>query len=354
MRVLGGIDEAGFGPLLGPLCLGLALFRLPDGEGGLRRALRGACVGGDAKIRDGDARAVVCDSKWLHRGARKLARLERTALAFLAASRGGELPATVGDVLLSGAARGEALRAHRWYRDLDARLPIAADRDEVRRVADRILGICERRGVAILELAARAVPEGELNALFEKTRIRASPYSSRSRRCWRRPRGTRRTGRGSFAIATAAAPSYAPLLSRAFDGAWVAIVRESPTESLYRVRLPEGTVRVAFAQKGRAGASPARSRRALPSMRASSRWNDSRRTSARWPRSAPHRRLLHRRAALPARSGAGARESWDRSRLDDPEPVTAARGPRFRWVQAGRADFRARLIWSAWLWAWTA
>src|SRR5712691_2086450 len=102
MRVLGGIDEAGFGPLLGPLCLGLAVFRLPDGEGGLRRALRGACVGGDAKIRSGDSRAVVCDSKWLHRGARKLARLERTALAFLAASRGGELPATVGDVLLSG------------------------------------------------------------------------------------------------------------------------------------------------------------------------------------------------------------------------------------------------------------
>jgi hypothetical protein len=189
----------------------------------------------------------VCDSKVLHQGRRKLASLERTALAFWTAARGGVMPLTAREVVGWDAG---ILERHPWYGALDARLPLAADRDDVRRLADRIGAVCGRRGVRILELGVQAVPEEDLNAHFVKTGnksltlfesvipalVKAAP------RAGERPEIVcdRQGGRAS----------YAPLLSRAYGGAWVRIAREGPGESLYRVRVPGGDVRVAFVERG--------------------------------------------------------------------------------------------------------
>ena len=122
MRIVAGIDEAGLGPLLGPLCLGFAAFEMPDGDKGLRHALRKACAKVPSKS---EKRIVVCDSKVLHRG-RNLAALERTALAFLAAANEGKPPRTIRDVLRFGLTSDSALDELPWYRDLDQPVPLAA------------------------------------------------------------------------------------------------------------------------------------------------------------------------------------------------------------------------------------
>ncbi|HKE01306.1 MAG TPA: hypothetical protein VKE69_09875, partial [Planctomycetota bacterium] len=65
MKARAGIDEAGFGPMFGPLCIGYSVFEVPDGVGCLRSALRGTCGG---RGRGGDPRVPVRDSKLLHQG----------------------------------------------------------------------------------------------------------------------------------------------------------------------------------------------------------------------------------------------------------------------------------------------
>lgn len=249
-RVFAGIDEAGLGPLVGPLCLGYAIFNIPDGDSGVRGAFRGLCVNDDSpQVRSGH-RVRVCDSKLLHQGSRKFAALEQTALAFLTAARGGKSKFTIRDVLQSRMTPPDVLEEHPWYRDLDAPLPIAADPAAVARAADRIMKVCAKRNIKILELGARVVPEMELNELFEKTNNKSialfesvSPLLALA---------GAHAARGPVIVCDrqGARASYAPLLAGAFQGAWVRIVRESRRESLYLIKMPKGSVKVAFAERG--------------------------------------------------------------------------------------------------------
>src|SRR5262245_39799384 len=86
MPKLGGVDEAGLGPLLGPLTLGFSVFEAPAGERGtscnLWSALAPAVSADPMKDK---RRFVVADSKIVFkRTPRCSKRLEATALGFLA------------------------------------------------------------------------------------------------------------------------------------------------------------------------------------------------------------------------------------------------------------------------------
>src|SRR5262245_25910492 len=114
-RLEGGIDEAGFGPLLGPLCIGFAALEAPHDPW---TALAGAVARGPSR-----RLPAVCDSKVLYPGEGGLARLERSALLFLGLARGSR-PRTI-RALLEGpfSPPRETLDRHPWYRDLDLPLP---------------------------------------------------------------------------------------------------------------------------------------------------------------------------------------------------------------------------------------
>lgn len=82
----GGIDEAGYGPMFGPLCAGVAVFEIPDLTDGalpcLWNALSRSVVRGRRDARD---RIAINDSKKLkgsHGKAHPLTWLERGVLAF--------------------------------------------------------------------------------------------------------------------------------------------------------------------------------------------------------------------------------------------------------------------------------
>lgn len=120
-----GVDEAGYGPLLGPLVVGVTAFRLTDdpapGEVNLLRRLRGLAV-----RRPRDARASlgrrlpvpVDDSKVIHRrfGLAGLAR----GVGLFASALDAAPPATLEDLLVRFSDLGPGgFQRIPWYRRLD-------------------------------------------------------------------------------------------------------------------------------------------------------------------------------------------------------------------------------------------
>ena len=79
MAFLAGIDEAGYGPFVGPLSVGWSLFRVPDPGTDLWKTLKGPVA---RKPNRKDPRLRVDDSKKVHSGPLGRQRLERAVAAF--------------------------------------------------------------------------------------------------------------------------------------------------------------------------------------------------------------------------------------------------------------------------------
>ena len=194
-RVFAGIDEAGLGPLLGPLNVGAAVISAPaswaashptpsvvPGHPDWWKVLD-AVVSADPK----DARrTVICDSKKLHKPS-SIRPLEESVLTLAAALTNAadpeaapRVPATfaafVEQVALLSSERWAAVPWYAADRFAAERLPLAAlpDRLEVRAIA-------WRKALATLDLRlegvrVRPVLAGELNELIERSGNKASAH----------------------------------------------------------------------------------------------------------------------------------------------------------------------------------
>lgn len=169
--VLAGIDEAGYGPLLGPLTVGMAVLRIGGWSPGeaapdLWRLLSGAV---SREARDKRGRIPVADSKRLKlpndsASRHPLTHLERGVLAFLH-QRGAE-PATdaeLFDVLGSGRP------AQAWYAGEPLALPVAGPRDRVGLDANLLRGAMASAGVEVLALRCAVIDEGSFNQVVRQT-----------------------------------------------------------------------------------------------------------------------------------------------------------------------------------------
>jgi hypothetical protein len=179
---IAGIDEAGYGPLLGPLCVGLAALRVdPWQEGG--RAPDLWTLLGQAVCRAGpDARGRVAidDSKKLklpNDGARHpLTHLERGVMSFLASR--GDRPASEGELLALLGARVDQLE---WYRPggeqtgaACKRFPRASTHEQIGIAGNTIASAMRAAGVSLERLACRAVPEPVFNQVVRSAGTKAA------------------------------------------------------------------------------------------------------------------------------------------------------------------------------------
>ncbi|CAN5532845.1 hypothetical protein BH09PLA1_BH09PLA1_18410 [soil metagenome] len=258
--VLAGIDEAGYGPLLGPLVVGCCAFELGERRGALAgdamapvpclwKLLRKSV----SKKRSKTGRKLhVNDSKVVYSPSSGLKELERSVLA-LATCAWSEWNGTQPDFFHRIAPNVPAdIPPYPWYSDSspDHRFPFEQEPIAIKLLANVMRAEMTHAGVACSHLCARVVLERELNQMIENTRNKGSALFSIS--AWHIDQLLRRFGdRGLvlFCDRQGGREHYGSLLRMMFDEWSLEIIDEQPARAEYRLHKNGHVVRIIFCEK---------------------------------------------------------------------------------------------------------
>lgn len=246
MPLLVGIDEAGYGPLLGPLVVGATVWRIPAADPpDLWHELR-TCVCRDSGR--GQWRLVVADSKEVFDPKRGPASLERTVLAFAAVTG---LPTDSAAALLAaltGRSRWDDCGVP-WYRQLDRPLPCDRVLANAGTAGQRLRELHADRGaVGCVSLLAELVTEDFFNHRVRHTQNKAAVLIEQVLRLLARVAAVR--GREDVHVVVdrlGGRTDYCALLRQSYPDHHVQIEEVSDRQSRYRLTGAGGDWRFAFA-----------------------------------------------------------------------------------------------------------
>lgn len=279
MTILIGIDEAGYGPNLGPLCVGASVWRVEDQGVGSEKQESLASTPTSTSAQEQSAppidlynllkeiispapdkhRIAIADSKKLYKpashsqktGPQKtgLAHLERavhTAMEMLERPT-GDLQALLQPPELP------------WYADYNCALPLDADVAEVMNLIEQWEYANEAAGVQLLDLQVRTVYPAEFNELTERYGTKGAALSHVSIELAKQvlatiPQSAIRNPHSTFVSCDkhGGRNRYAALLQHHFPDEIVQVVEESRPVSRYRWGDDKSPTEVTFRSKGEA------------------------------------------------------------------------------------------------------
>jgi hypothetical protein len=229
-----GIDEAGYGPNLGPFVMSRVSCRVPDelADANLWAVLGSAVRRGEE---DGDGRLLIDDSKVVYCGPRGLRALERGVLATLwPGVRAGA--ATLASLVGSACEGGAELLAETWYTGASP-LPVHAGEDELGEHRTRFDRACAGAGVAHWQVRSVVVCPRQFNALVSAKGSKGAVLAE-AMACLLRgggPAGDGEEGVTYFVDKHGGRNAYAAQLNDALPAGMAVAVAEGMARSVYRV-----------------------------------------------------------------------------------------------------------------------
>jgi ribonuclease HII len=229
-----GIDEAGYGPNLGPLVQTAVGFRVPSEPCDLWEVLNAAVrKSGDSA----DPRIAIDDSKKIHGPGVKFQSLEAGVLATTGA-RSDSWPATLGAYLEQIAQHSlPEVRDERGFSFNDA-LPVAADAQTIIASSDRFHSARESAGVSPVWVCSHITPAALFNDRLDRSDNKAEVLSVGL--CWL-IRTAHESASGDEPIGFAIDRQggriyYSALLQSACSEGWIDVLEESEARCRYRTR----------------------------------------------------------------------------------------------------------------------
>jgi ribonuclease HII len=240
-----GIDEAGYGPNLGPFVMTAVACRVPPGreDADLWLALRGATRRAGEAV---DGRLLVADSKVVYAGPRGLRALERGVLAVPWEGPAG-LPATLADLVeRSCAADRDELHAEPWFRGTHP-LPAELAAEDHATDAGQFSHTCAEAGVSDWRVYAAVVCPPRFNALTEQADSKGAVLAHAMARLLRRGRELPGDEMTSVVVDKhGGRNSYAPFIQDALQDGAVMAREEGAARSVYEVLGLDRPMRLTF------------------------------------------------------------------------------------------------------------
>jgi ribonuclease HII len=234
-----GLDEAGYGPNLGPLVQAAVAARVPDGVDCLWTCLaKGVRRASDPD----DGRLLIDDSKLVYAGPHGLSRLEYGVWSLI----GG---APVGDLLACIACEPTMaeLASEAWYQPGESR-PIACDVTEITSNGVHYTTALAENAIEFRVVRCMVTPAPRFNDLLEKWRSKAAVLAMGVIELLKElARLLPEDEPLVFVIDKQGGRNfYAAMIQTAFSDSWVVPVRESALCSEYRLENIHRDVRLAF------------------------------------------------------------------------------------------------------------
>jgi len=248
VTVVVGIDEAGLGPVMGPLVVTATAFVLPESM--TMPDLWEVLSPGVTRRPSTRGGVAVADSKLLYHGLRSpggLARLERGVLAFLWAANA--TPCSLDELLSTCSVSGWSGRtACPWYHQAALELPVDVDVEGVVEAGIRIAEVMGARGVSLTRVDAEVVLAGELNQLLATSDSKAEVHLSVTARLLRRLSAAYPDDDLVLWVDRhGARKHYLGPLQEVFGEAWVWVGEESRELSSYRIEDGSHHIDITFA-----------------------------------------------------------------------------------------------------------
>jgi ribonuclease HII len=245
-----GIDEAGYGPLLGPLVISSVAMTMPDELAGipLWQLLAGGLTD---KARGANGKLIIADSKKVYKSSTKnLRELERSCLGGLALT-GLDIPPDLDALLKNISLETDPHRCHPWYCHTTLPLPTTIEPAALN-LSIRMLAREMKNANAKL-VAVKSVPlvESRYNHLVGQIKNKSEIVFSQSMRLIME---TLKNSPEKNVLACVdkqgGKDHYVRNLLRAFPGVQLSILTEGPDESAYTLTFPNRTIKIHFCQKG--------------------------------------------------------------------------------------------------------